>query len=239
MVRGALRSRPGSCRAVATVPMMADRHETTDFGWLVDDTPLLAALQRAQQLGFIGPGEVSEHVRHALGFVEVAAGLLPGDRPHRGVDLGSGAGLPGLVLAAAMPAVDWMLVDSMQRRTTILAEAVATLGLGDTASVWCGRAEDLGREPAMRGACDLVVARSFGPPAVVAECAAPLLRVGGWVLVSEPPGSGGERWPAQPLSELGLVVQGVDQGVMVLQLRSPTPDRYPRRVGVPVKRPLF
>ena len=218
---------------------MADPPEVTDPDWLVDHAPLQAVLQRAQRLGFIGPGEVSGHLRHALGFVEVAARLLPTDGTGRAVDLGSGAGLPGLVLAVAFPSVHWMLVDSMQRRTTVLAEAVASLDLGATTSVWCGRAEDLGRDPVVRGSCDLVVARSFGPPAVAAECAAPLLRVGGWVLVSEPPDSGGERWPAVPLAELGLAARGVDHGVMTLQSEAAAPERFPRRVGVPAKRPLF
>ena len=66
-----------------------------------------------------------------------------------------------------------------------------------------------GREPGLRAGFDGVLARSFGRPAVLAECAAPLLRVGGWLLVSEPPRSDLEdgqdvRWPAEPLRQLGL-----------------------------------
>ena len=94
----------------------------------------------------------------------------------------------------------------------------------------------------MRAAFDLVVARSFGPPAVVAECAAPFLRVGGRLAVSEPP-TGEDRWPPAPLAELGLeATERRDVGgahVQLLRQTAPCPDRYPRRTGVPTKRPLF
>lgn len=159
--------------------------------------------------------------------------------PLRGVDLGSGGGVPGLVLAVALPWVHWLLVDSMQRRTTILDEAVVRLGLEDRVTVWCGRAEELGHAPEVRYSADLVVARSFGPPAVTAECAAPLLRMGGHLMVSEPPESSGARWPPMELGELGLEPVGVDLGVMVMVKVAETPDHYPRRVGIPAKRPLF
>jgi 16S rRNA (guanine527-N7)-methyltransferase len=109
------------------------------------------------------------------------------------------------------------------------------------------RAEEVGRDPELRGSQNLVVARSFGPPAVVAECAAPLLRLGGLLVVSEPP-SGAEdegqvsRWPAGPLRELGLEQRGVweeEFRFQALTLIEACPGRYPRRPGLPAKRPLF
>lgn len=227
---------------------------------------LLEVLDRARSLGFTGPGDPRDHIVHALGFVALAGEMvpepsesgsvappLPGsassaldggsplDAPHRplGIDLGTGGGVPGLVLAVALPWIRWVLVDSMQRRSTILDEAVVQLGMSDRVTVRCCRAEDLGREPEIRHRADLVVARSFGPPAVTAECAGPLLRLGGRLLVSEPPDSGGQRWPAGPLQELGIEPVGVERGIMVLAKVADTPDRYPRRVGVPSKRPLF
>jgi 16S rRNA (guanine527-N7)-methyltransferase len=225
-------------------------------------TGLLEVVSRARSLGFTGPGEPRDHIEHALRFVELAQGMLPaspdgGPTPHaptgdvvggpdgalhhpfRGVDLGSGGGVPGLVLAVALPWVHWLLVDSMQRRTTILDEAVVRLGLEDRVTVWCGRAEELGHAPEARYSADLVVARSFGPPAVTAECAAPLLRMGGHLMVSEPPESSGTRWPPVELGELGLEPVGVNLGVMVMVKVAETPDQYPRRVGIPAKRPLF
>ncbi len=130
-------------------------------------------------------------------------------------------------------------------------------------SVRQDRAETAGRDPDARGSFDGVLARSFGRPAVVAECAAPLLKLGGWLVVSEPPGDSAarppdspsdfapdpsvdpsreSRWPTEPLRRLGLVPghrlhQEFDY--QTLRQADPCPDRFPRRDGVPSKRPLF
>jgi 16S rRNA (guanine527-N7)-methyltransferase len=93
----------------------------------------------------------------------------------------------------------------------------------------------------MRGTVDGLVARSFGPPATTAECAAPLLAVGGLLVVSDPPDAG-DRWPVEGLALLGLVpVRRAETGpaLQVLRQDVPCPDRYPRRIGIPAKRPLF
>src|SRR5205085_1444019 len=138
-----------------------------------------------------GPGEVSTHIEHALGFrraLSTWAGRsgfrLEGARV---LDLGSGAGLPGLVLAMARPDLEVVLLDANLRRTSFVGEAVATLELTRRVTVVRARAETSGRDPACRGSFDLVVARGFGRPAVTAECGAPFLRTGGLLVVSEPP----------------------------------------------------
>ncbi len=124
-----------------------------------------------------------------------------------------------------------------------MAEAVDRLGLADRVLVATGRAEDLARRPDLRTGFDVVTARAFGPPAVTAECSAGFVRVGGVVLVSEPPDAPERRWPADGLRQLGFRSAGVvgeaGMGVRVLKAVAPCPDRYPRRVGVPAKRPLF
>jgi len=194
-----------------------------------------AVLERSRALGFLGPGDAAEQRRHAEAF----GALLP-DAPAVAVDLGSGGGLPGLVLAAALPRTRWVLLDAMTKRTSFLDEVVHELGWQDRVEVVTGRAEELARE--RRATADVVVARGFGPPAVTAECAAPLLRLGGVLVVSEPPGSTGRRWPAEGVAELGLVLDRVVAGppaFVRLQATVPCPGRYPRRTGVPAKRPLF
>src|SRR5207245_763488 len=121
-------------------------------------------------------------------------------------------------------------------------EAVARLGLADRVTVRSARAEDAGRDPGLRGQIDLVVARGFGPPAVTAECAAPLLRVGGVTVVSEPPGSTGGRWDTAGLEELGLTLEATFVGppaFVRLRQRAVCPERYPRRSGIPRKRSLW
>lgn len=163
--------------------------------------------------------------------------------PALALDLGTGGGLPGLVLAGVYTETRWVLLDSRQRSVAFVAEAVVRAGLEDRAEALLARAEELGRDPSHRGRYDVVVARGFGPPAVTAECAAPLLRVGGRLVVSEPPGGEPDRWPAEPLARLGLRLQAADLhqqiAVAVLEQVELAPSTYPRRTGVPAKRPLF
>jgi 16S rRNA (guanine527-N7)-methyltransferase len=103
-----------------------------------------------------------------------------------------------------------------------------------------GRAEVVGRDLAHRGQHDTVVSRSFGPPAVTAECGAPLLATGGVLLVSEPPSPVQDRWPVEGLELLGLEDRTPPGAqVRVLVQIEPCGERYPRRTGVPTKRPLF
>jgi 16S rRNA (guanine527-N7)-methyltransferase len=200
--------------------------------------PIVAVLERARDLGFLGPGPIEAHLVNADAFGEAA-----GAAPALGVDLGTGGGVPGLVLAARWPASRWLLIDSIQKRAAFLTDAVEELGMGERVTVTAARAELVGRDPAWRATADLVTARSFGPPAVTAECAAPLLHLGGVLLVSEPPDAPDDRWPARPLAALGLA----DDGLIVsptthlrhLSLRTPCPDTAPRRVGIPTKRPLW
>jgi 16S rRNA (guanine527-N7)-methyltransferase len=162
-------------------------------------------------------------------------------------DLGSGGGLPGLVVACSWEEARITLIDSSTRRTAFLERARDRLDLFDRVLVVNARAEACGREKGLRGGFDGVTARSFGRPAVVAECAAPLLRVGGWLLVSEPPppsegGPAGVRWPEAPLRQLGLVPQEeIHEGFRYRVLRQvePCPERFPRRIGVPAKKALF
>jgi len=155
------------------------------------------------------------------------------------LDLGSGGGVPGLVLANARPDLRVILLDSLERRVALLAEAIVALGWSDRCEVLLARAEEVGRDQKWRGSSDVVTARSFGPPATVAECAAPLLRVGGRLLVSEPPDQP-DRWPADGIAQFGFVDEGpTPEGLRVLLLQDPCPEVFPRRVGLPAKRPLF
>lgn len=163
--------------------------------------------------------------------------------PIRAGDLGSGGGVPGLPLALWLPGWTWVLIDANQRRAAFLRAAVIELGLTGRVEVREQRAEEAGRDSWLRTQFDAVVARGFGPPAVVAECAAPLLRPGGRAVVSEPPGGQADRWPQEGLAELGMALgPALELGgasFQVLVQVTPCEDRYPRRTGVPGKRPLF
>ncbi|MGH9245838.1 MAG: 16S rRNA (guanine(527)-N(7))-methyltransferase RsmG [Acidimicrobiales bacterium] len=198
---------------------------------------MLAALRRARDLGFLGPGDVRSHLAHAAVFVRVC------EPPAQALDLGSGGGIPGLALALAWPESTWVLLDANERRTAFLVTAVADLGLADRVGVRRARAEVAGRDPDGRGAFDVVVARGFGPPPVTAECGSPFLRVGGRLVVSEPPTEDPTRWDPAGLAELGLRIgpraDEPQARVQVLEQGSPCPVRFPRRTGIPAKRPLW
>lgn len=202
------------------------------------------ALDRAQQLGFLGDGPVETQIAHALGYAAAHAQLTGAEEgPESFLDLGSGGGLPGLVLAAHWPGTRVVLLDSNLRRTEMLSEAVASCGWASRVQVVRARAEVASRDPRWRGTQKLVVARSFGPPAVTAECSAALLEVGGHLIVSEPPEPGGsDRWPPAGLALVGSApALSVDQPFRYQVLRQVElcPQRFPRREGVPAKRPLF
>jgi len=208
---------------------------------------LQKVLVAARDLGFLGPGPIERHLRHAEGFTTLARAQTVAENP-RMVDLGSGGGLPGLVVAGAWPEATMVLLEANERRAQFLDRAVFTCDLQQRVSVVHQRAELFGRDPAYRATFDGVVVRSFGTPAIVAECAAPLLRVGGWLIVSEPPGEDdGEteqsgRWPADLLEPLGLSpteVVRAEFGYQILRQVHLCPDRFPRRNGVPTKKPLF
>ena len=192
-------------------------------------------LEEARSYGFLGPGPIEAHIASAERFFGV---LEPRD-PRRVLDLGSGGGVPALPLALWMPEVELVLLDSMARRTHFLEHAVVRLGLASRVSVMRERAEVAGREPTLRGTFAAVTARSFGPPAVTAECGSPLLAVGGVLVVSEPPDPV-DRWPASELGQLGLTqIPSNRPGMAVFELRTACPERFPRRTGIPGKRPLF
>lgn len=204
---------------------------------------LVALLEESRRRGFLGPGPVEDHLDRARAFSVVV------DEPVRALDLGAGGGLPGMVLAEmCWPNTQWVFLDSQSKRTAFLIEAVEELGLEDRVQVVTARAEEVGQDPSHRGIYDLVTSRSFGPPAVVGECACPLLIEGGVLVVSEPPSVAvEERWPGGGLDLLGAdPAEGVEVDteagpvhfVKIFQ-RGLSPAKYPRRVGIPTKRPLF
>ena len=159
--------------------------------------------------------------------------------PAQALDLGTGAGIPGLVLALHWADSRWVLLDANQRRAAALERAVDEIGVSGRVEVYAGRAEAAARDPALRGAFDLVVARGFGRPAVTAECAAAFLYIGGVLLVSEPPDDDPARWPEAGLRSLGMVDGGRIGSVRRIEQAIAAGDAVPRRVGMPGRRPLW
>ena len=200
---------------------------------------LTRALEESRARGFLGPGAVEPQITHAGGFVD-AWNAHRADPPTTILDLGSGGGLPGLVLLDTW-AHPTTFLDSMEKRTNFLLEVLSWDDVPSGGSVWRGRAEVLARETRSDSRFSLVTARSFGPPSVTAECAVRFLHIGGLVIVSEPP-EGSDRWSDPGLDQLGLVSRGTfrtSAGYKVMEKIRPTPLRFPRATGTPGKNPLF
>lgn len=156
------------------------------------------------------------------------------------VDVGSGGGMPGLPLKIAQPELEVTLLEADRRKAAFLVRAAAELGLA--VEVVTGRAEEAGRGP-LRERFDVAVCRALAPMPVLAELCLPLVRVGGRLLamktqVEEATHAiavlgGGE--PAVIRAPTAARQRGL---IVVVPKLSPTPKEYPRRPGVPGKRPL-
>lgn len=174
------------------------------------------------------------HIVDSLTLLEVAA-PAPGSSL---VDVGSGAGLPGVPMAVLRPDLAVTLLEADARRAGFLIHAAGLLGLG-TVTVVAARAEAYGRLPPGREGFDLAVSRATAPPAVLCELALPLVRLGGRLaaLVGDAPAAAAACARAAELCG-GAPPQAPAPGVLVVGKQSPTPPRLPRREGVPNRRPL-
>ncbi|MFO7318624.1 MAG: 16S rRNA (guanine(527)-N(7))-methyltransferase RsmG [Limnochordia bacterium] len=175
--------------------------------------------------------------------------LLAGQWPRGGAvcDLGSGGGFPGMVVALARPDLRVRLVDAAGKKVAFLASVVEKLGVG--ASVRHGRAEELGKEPGWREEHDVVVARAVAPLAVLLEYALPLCRVGGWFIAMKGPDYQDELAASRKaleilggrvdhVREIRLPLDAGRRALIAVEKERPTPASYPRRPGIPSRRPL-
>jgi 16S rRNA (guanine527-N7)-methyltransferase len=191
--------------------------------------------------------------RHFLEPLALAATLLKFGIIHASsassvLDLGSGGGFPGLPVKILLPNLAMTLLDANGRRSGFLRETVDSLGL-EGVEIAAARAEDAGREATYRERFDLVMARAVAPLAVLVELALPFLKVGGHL--ATPRGSRastdeagasfalrtlhGETVLREPLPTPGAAHA---QTLLVVLKTAATAERYPRRAGIPAKRPL-
>lgn len=169
---------------------------------------------------------------------------------HEGrlVDVGTGGGFPGLVLAIAEPALCVTLMDATRKKTAYLERACEELGLD--VAVLHSRAEDAAHDPALRESFDIGVCRALGPWPVVLELTLPFCTTGGVLLGQRGYDASSEAVAhAETAALLGGRVAGVEQVgvetglenryVITVEKVESTPIRYPRKAGIPVKRPLI
>lgn len=159
------------------------------------------------------------------------------------IDIGSGAGFPGLMLAIACPFLEVTLVESTGKKCAFLSTCVESLELGSRVSVLNERAEDLAHVPRMRERFDLATARAVGSVEMITEFCLPFLRVGGYLLSQKSSGQlDSELKAAEPaIQVLGGKVEdvldvendatGKDFAVVVIEKVSKTPGKYPRAFG--------
>ena len=165
------------------------------------------------------------------------------------IDVGTGAGFPGLALAIARPDLRVTLLDSLKKRLAFLDAVIADLSLGNVRTVHA-RAEDAGRDPALRERFDAAAARAVATAPVLLELLLPFVRVGGRALCYKGPSAeeelrDGERAArllgGGALRTLPVTVPAQPDWrhcVLTCEKRSVTPPLYPRRAGVPAREPL-
>jgi len=201
--------------------------------------------QRVNLTAITDPKEIE--IKHFLDSLSCLRALTP--RPgDRVVDVGTGAGFPGIPLRIACPEIRLVLIESISKKADFCRHLVRMLGLDDVEVVQA-RAEQLGQDPDYRGRFDWAVARAVANLAVLVEYLLPLLRVGGVAIAQK--GEAGLSEAQSAGKALGILggrlqqvvpveLHGVSETryLVVIEKMAETPPAYPRRVGLPAKRPL-
>ena len=154
------------------------------------------------------------------------------------IDVGTGGGVPGIPLAILRPDIEMVLLDSDRKKVGFLTYVCGLLGL-DNVSTLTARAEDAGHDPVHREAYDLAVSRATAGAPALCELCLPLVRVGGRmaaILRTAPLAAAEARVAAQACGG-GEPVAAAPE-VMVVSKVTSTEAQYPRRAGIPVRRPL-
>jgi 16S rRNA (guanine527-N7)-methyltransferase len=191
------------------------------------------------------PDEIQVH--HFLDSVSLL--LLNGFREGGLVlDVGTGAGFPGIPVKILRPDLSLTLMDSVQKKVGFLNEAINCLGLTNTEAIHA-RAEDLSRKAERREACDIVVSRAVAELSVLAEYCLPFVKVGGYFIAHKGPGADIELEKAlRAISLLGgkwietrnikIPFSEKNHKLVVVEKIRNTPGKYPRKAGIPKKSPL-
>ena len=164
------------------------------------------------------------------------------------IDVGTGAGFPGMVLKILVPSLEVTLLDSLQKRLDWLGEVASDLGLSSLRAIH-GRAEEAGTDPALREQFDFATARAVADLRLLAELCLPFVKVGGRFLAMKSVDSDGELEHARGAIETlgGQLVgcydyqiphTGVTHRVVVIEKKAPTPAKFPRRWAKMQKAPL-
>lgn len=185
---------------------------------------------------------IGVHIRECV----AVGNVLAPEAGSRWLDLGTGGGLPGLVLAVRYRDIHWTLLDSRRKKIEAVQSFVAELGLGNAQALW-GRAEELAWDPRHRGAYDGVVSRAVARLPVFLELARGFVRDGGVIAAVKGPDAADELRDARRACD-ALVLGDVHSQEVAeaarpttlvrMRAKGPAPKGYPRRTGVPAATPL-
>ncbi len=210
---------------------------------------LVAWNRRINLTRITDPQEVP--LKHFLDSLTITLALQPPpyDISYRVIDVGSGAGLPGIPLKLALPAIKLVLLEATRKKAAFLEHIRDKLGLDDT-DIVVGRAEAVAHDSRYREAFDLVLSRAVARLSALVELTLPLCAIGGRFIaqkkgdiqpeINEASGAirllGGEL---KEIKRVGLEELADERYLVVIDKVSRTPEQYPRRPGIPVKRPLI
>lgn len=185
--------------------------------------------------------------KHFLDSLSIIKAYNP-NREIAMIDIGSGAGFPGIPIKIAFPKCRLTLLDSLQKRVTFLNEVVKELQLEDV-TVFHGRAEDYAKEGQLREQYDLCVSRAVANLSTLCELCIPYVKIGGDFIAYKSEKANEEMIQAKrAISILGgldaacvsfrLPKTNYERNLLIIHKEKQTPEKYPRKAGIPVKKPL-
>lgn len=207
---------------------------------------LIAWNQRANLTSITEPGEVL--TKHFLDSLSVFTALAELPATISLIDVGSGAGFPGLPLKIALPQLQLTLLEATAKKTAFLHHLVAILNLPEVTIV-TARAEEAGQRAQQRERYDVAVARAVAALPVLAEYTLPLVKVGGRVIIQK------GQYPLEEINQAGRAIEtlggqlvqtvavtipglNAERHLVVIQKNKATPKQYPRRPGLPAQKPI-
>ncbi len=163
------------------------------------------------------------------------------------IDIGTGAGFPGIPLAIVSPDKKFVLADSLNKRLKVINELASKIGIDNIETVH-GRAEELAKNKKYREAFDLCISRAVANLAVLCEYCLPFIKVGGHLLAYKGPDAEEEVKMAEKAIKIlgGKLIEivsvdldGYDHNIVVIEKINKTPSKYPRKAGTPGKEPIL